>query len=411
MEKEKKKLSACPDFGPLKGLKVLDIGTLIAGPFSAGLLADFGADVIKIELPGVGDSVRHIGKATNNGGSLAWANGGRNKRCITLDMRTEEGQKLMYRLVEWADLLMENFSPGTLERWNLGYEKLSEINPRLIMARVSAYGQTGPNAHKPGLDRVALAYSGVSYVTGHADRPPVRMGISIADYLTGTFNALAALMAVYHRDVVGSGKGQMIDLGLYEAPFRITEDIVSQYAAHGEIRERIGNGHPSLAPAEVFEAKDGSWITIHAGLDGAFKKLVKAMGHSELAEDPRFVGIRDRAKHADEIHAIVGDWVKKYPAREVTTKLDGAGVPVAPVNNIADIFNDPHFEERENIVEIVDPTIGKLKVPGIIPKFSDTPGKIAWSGRTLGEDNEEVYFGLLGLKKEEYTELKEKKII
>ncbi|MFS0576396.1 CoA transferase [Sporosarcina sp. 179-K 3D1 HS] len=399
------------EFGPLRGLKVLDIGTLIAGPFSAGLFADFGADVIKVEMPGVGDSTRNMGKKTKKGGSLAWANGGRNKRSITLDMRTEEGQKLIYKLVEWADVLIENFSPGTLEKWNMDYATLSEINPRLIMARVSAYGQTGPNSYKPGLDRIALAYSGVSYVTGHPDRPPVRMGISIADYLTGAFNALGVLMAVYYRDVVGYGKGQQIDLGLYEAPFRITEDIVSQYAAYGEIRERAGNGHPFLAPAEVFETEDGKWITIHAGLDNAFKRLAKAMGQEELATNPRFSGIRERAENADEIHAIVGNWVKRHPSHVVLEKLDKAGVPVAPVNNIADIFEDQHFHERENIVEIGTPELGQIKVPGVVPKFSESPGKIAWAGKSLGEDNQAVYMGLLGLEQEEFESLREKQVI
>lgn len=398
-------------FGPLQGLKVIDVGTLIAGPFGAGLLADFGAEVIKVELPGIGDSVRSIGKPTKGGGSLSWANGGRNKKCITLDLRKEKGQKVLKKLVEWADILMENFSPGTLESWNLGYDELSKINPKLIMARVSAYGQTGPNSYKPGLDRIALAYSGAKYVTGYPDNPPVRMGISIADYLSGTFNALSSLMAIYYRDVVGKGKGQEIDIGLYEPFFRITEDIVSQYAEHGEIRERIGNGHPSLAPAEVFKAKDDRWITIHAGLDSSFRNLAKAMDKEDLIENPKFKGIRDRAANSEEIHKIVGDWVNQNDSEFILDILDKAGVPVAPVNNIEDIFNDPHFKARENILEIEDPNIGKVKIPGIVPKFSESPGKVLWTGKELGEDNEEIYLDLLGMDENEYEQLKRENVI
>lgn len=406
--------SQLPDgsgFGPIRGLKVLDIGTLIAGPFGAGILADFGADVIKVELPGVGDTIRRYGKPTKSGSSLAWLDAARNKRCVTLDLRKEEGQKVMKRLVEWADVLIENFSPGTLESWNLGYDELSKINPRLIMVRVSGYGQTGPYKDKPGLDRIALGYSGLMYITGEPDGPPVKMGISIADYLTATFNALSALMAVYNRDVLGTGKGQMIDLGLYEAPLRITEDIFSIYSVHGEVRERMGNRHLSLTPAENFQSKDGRWITIHAGLDSSFRKLAKAMGKEELIDDPRFRTTRDRAAYIDEINAIVGEWVKERNGDEVLSILEEAGVPVAPVNSVADIFKDPHIKSRENIIEIENTEAGKISVPGVVPKFSETPGEVKWAGRPLGADNEDVYLNMLGMDREEYEQLKEKNII
>lgn len=399
------------EFGPLKGLKVLDIGTLLASPFGASLLADFGADVIKVELPRVGDNIRRIGKTSSNGNSLSWSINARNKRCITLDMRKEEGRELMKKLVKWADILMENFTPGTLESWDLGYEQLSEINPRLVMVRISGYGQTGPNSKKPGLDRIALAFSGLKYITGYPDQPPVRMGVTIADYLTGTFGALASLMAVYNRDVVGTGKGQMIDLGLYEAPLRISEDIISTYGVYGEVRERVGNKHRSLVPAEVFETKDGRWITLSAGLDSAFRRLTIAMEQEELANDPRFSSIKERAAHADEIHAIVRKWVKKYTADEILSVLERADVPSGLVYNIADIFKDPHIAFRENIEEVCDLSGRKIPVPGITPKFSDTPGKIAWAGRSLGADNDDIYLNLLQLDPDEYEQLKEKNVI
>lgn len=400
------------DFGPLKGLKVLDIGTLVAGPFAASLLADFGADVIKIELPGIGDSIRQYGKPIKNGSSLAWLDWGRNKYCITLDMRKEKGQELLKRLVEKADVLIENFRPGTLEKWNLGYGELSKINPRLIMTRVSAYGQTGPYRDKPGLDRIALSYSSLLNITGYPDKPPVKMGISIADYSTAIFAALSTLMAIYNRDVLNTGQGQEIDLGLYEAPLRLTEDIIPEYGYFGEIRERMGNRHKSLSPAEVFETKDGRWVTIHAGLDSSFQKLTFAMGQPELAEEGSpFKTTRQRAQNIDEVNEIVQRYVKSKTLKEVLKELEEAGVPVAPVNNVKDLFHDPHIQHRENIITVKDPEIGEVNLPGVVPKFSKTPGKVEWTGKAIGEDNEEVYLNLLELSRKEYNALRKERVI
>ncbi|WP_077213183.1 CaiB/BaiF CoA transferase family protein [Bacillus dakarensis] len=400
-----------PKFGPLQGLKVLDIGTLVAGPFGASILADFGAEVIKVEQPKNGDTIRQAGKSTKNGGSMGWITAARNKRSITLDLRQSEGQSLLKRLVKWADILIENFSPKTLESWNLGYDELSAINPRLIMVRVSGYGQSGPYSHKPGLDRLALGFSGLKYVTGYPDQPPVRVGVTIADYLTGTFNALSALMAVYYRDVIGTGKGQEIDLALYEAPLRISEDIVTTYDQTGEVRGRYGNRHPSFAPAEIFETADERWVVIQASLDKIFASLANVMGQPNLAHDPRFSTLRKRSENADEIHRIIREWVKEKTAEEVTSLLEKADVPVGPVNNIADIFRDSHIAARENITKIEDPDLGKVATPGIVPKFSETPGKVWRLGPTLGADNDEIYLGILNLEKEEYESLKKKYII
>lgn len=400
-------------YGPLQGLKVLDIGMLIAGPFGASLLADFGADVIKVEQPNVGDPIRQAGKGTADGRSMAWVNAGRNKRSITLDLRQQEGQELFKKLVEWADILIENFKPNTLESWNLGYDTLSKVNPRLIMVRVSGYGQTGPYSHKPGLDRLALGYSGLKYITGYPDQPPVKMGVSIADYLTGTFNALSAIMAVYYRDVRGSGKGQVIDLGLYEPSIRIQEDIITTFGQFGEVRERVGNRHPSFAPAEIFKTSDNRWITIHASLDSKFKSLVKIMGKPELIEDPRFSTMRKRSSEecADELHEIIREWVKEHTAEEITSLLEEADIPVGPVNNIADVFHDEHIIARENITEISDPGLGKIATPNVVPKFSETPGQIWRSGTVVGADNDHVYLRFLGLDEDEYEQLKSKNVI
>lgn len=405
------KPSDWPSFGPVRNLKVLDAGTLLAGPFGASLLADFGAQVIKVEQPGVGDPLRQYGPPSDSGDALAWANEGRNKRVITLDLRREEGQEVFKQLVAWADILIENFSPGTMEKWNLGWEQLEAVNPRLIMVRVSGYGQTGPYRHKPGLDRLALAFSGVNYVTGHPDRPPVRSNIAVADYLTGTFAALSAMMAVHERDVLGSGRGQVIDLALYEPPFRIAEDMVATYARYGIVRERTGNRNPNSVPAETFAAADGKWVIFHAGFDRLFQRLANAMGQPELATDPRFKTMRDRVKNADKLDAIIAEWIAQRPAKETVEILEKAGVPAGMVYNVADIFEDPHFRERENLVTIDDPQTGPVTLPGIVPKFSRTPGRIVRVGQPLGADNDYVYLELLGMPEEKYRQLREAGVI
>lgn len=400
-----------PAFGPVQGLKVLDVGTLLAGPFGASLLADFGAEVIKVEQPGVGDPIRQYGLPGDSSDSLAWINEARNKRVITLDLKQERGQEIFKQLVARSDILIENFSPGTFERWNLGWEQLHAVNPRLIMVRVSGFGQTGPYRYKPGLDRIALAFSGFNYVTGYPDRPPVRSTIAIADYLTGTFAALAAMMAVYERDVVGSGKGQMIDLALYEPPFRITEDMVATYARHGVIRQRTGNRNPNSAPAETFAAADGKWVIFHAGFDRLFQRLAQAMGRPDLIDDPRFRTMRDRVTNAEALYDIIAQWMATLPADEIIKTLEDAGVPAGQVYSVADIFEDPHFRARENLLEIEDEHSGRVTLPGIVPKFSRTPGQVVRVGQPLGADNDYVYLKLLKMDPEEYGQLKEQGVI
>lgn len=390
-----------PQQSALAGLRVLDCGQIIAAPFAACLLADFGADVIKVEQPGIGDAYRG-----EKGSSFGWAADDRNKRSVTLDLRRPEGQALLKRLVAVSDVLIENFLPGTMERWGLGYEALAAVNERLIMLRCSGFGQTGPYAQKYSFDRIGLAIGGMTYTTGFPDRPPARPGYFVADYGTGLFGAFAVLMAVYNRDIVGGGRGQMIDVSLYETVWKMSGTIAAQYASGGQIRERNGNTVPGVVPAEQFETRDGRYVVVHAGTDRVFKRLCETIGRPELGGDPRYATPEARRKHQDALHAEIAVWVRGLTQSECLARLDAGGVPGSPVFSIADIFADPHFAARGNIVRVNDPLLGEVAQPGIYPHLSATPGAIRRPAPLLGEANAEVYGGLLGLDAEtlhEYT--------
>lgn len=392
---------------PLAGVRVLDIGILIAGPFGATMLGDFGAEVIKVEQPGVGDTLRGTpvdGKAQR---SPNWLVEGRNKKSVTLNLRVEAGQKILYDLVRQTDILFENFTPGTLERWNLGWEDLKKINPRLIMVRVSGYGQEGPYAKRSGYDRIALGFSGYMYPTGFPDRFPVRPAFPTADYNTGTFGALAAMFALYQRDMQGGpdAEGQMIDLALYEAPFRITGDMMHKFAQTGEVRERIGNRNPTFTPAGTFRTKDGRYVQIAAGGDRVYRRLVEAMAMPELAEDPRYAKSRDRQQHADALEKLLSDWIAERDFRDIEERLVGANVPFGGIYRADEIAGDPHFAARENIEEVPDAEIGAVTMPAVVPKLKRTPGRIAHAGPALGSHNAEVYGGLLGMSEAELAKL------
>jgi crotonobetainyl-CoA:carnitine CoA-transferase CaiB-like acyl-CoA transferase len=389
---------------PLEGIRVLDLGTRIAAPFAATLLADFGAEVIKVELPGSGDFMRNIGPFAD-GYSLWWAVEGRNKKSITLDLRKPRGQEVLKRLVAVSDVAVENFQPGTLEQWGLGYEVLREINPSLILARVSVYGQTGPYRDRPGLDRIGIGFGGLLYITGYPDRPPVRPGVIISDYLTGVFNAFAVMMALYHRDLHAAA-GQSIDLALYESVFRILEHTVTAYDRLGVVREREGNRLRNSAPLDNWETQDGEFVCIVAAGDGLFPRLAAAMEREDLLRDPRFSSLEARVAHADEINAIVGQWVKRHSAAEVERILVAARVPVTRAYSIADIARDPHFAARNDIVSVDDPTIGQLRMQAAYPRLSDTPGSIRRGAPKLGEHNQEVFGALLGMSDEEIATLR-----
>jgi crotonobetainyl-CoA:carnitine CoA-transferase CaiB-like acyl-CoA transferase len=401
--------------GPLVGLRVLDLGTRIGAPFAATLLADLGADVIKVELPGQGDFMRTIGPF-DRGHSLFWAVEGRGKRSITLDLRKAAGQALLKRLVALADVVVENFQPGTLESWGLGYDALAAVNPAIILTRVSVYGQDGPYRDRPGLDRNGIAMGGLMYITGYPDRPPVRPGLIVSDYLTGVFNAFAILSAVYERDrrARASGeraRGQWVDLSLYESILRIMEHTLAAYDRLGTVREREGNRLRNSAPLDNWETKDGKWVCIIAAGDGLFPRLARAMGREDLLTDPRFATMARRAEHGDEINDIVADWVKARTAREVQDVLERHAVPFGVAYSVADIFADPHVAARRDIETVDDPTLGPVRMQGVYPRFSRTPGAIQRGAPRLGEHNDEVYGALLGLGAEEIASLRRQGVI
>ena len=384
---------------PLAGVRVLDIGTLIAGPFGATLLGDFGAEVIKVEQPGVGDALRGTPQDGKAARSANWLVEGRNKKSVTLNLRVEAGQEILRDLVAQSDVLFENFTPGTLERWNLGWETLREINPRLIMVRVSGYGQSGPYSKRAGYDRIALGFSGYMYPTGFPDRYPVRPAFPTADYSTGTFGALAAMFALYERDAQDHGgkpgEGQLIDLALYEPSFRITANMLTNFAKTGEIRERIGNRNPTFSPAGTFSTKDGRLVQIAAGGDRVWQRLAGAMDMAELATDPRYAKSRDRIERTEELEQLLADWVGKHDFAEIEKRFVEANVPFGGIYTAADIADDPHYAARENIATVADDHEGDVVMPGVVPTLKGTPGRIAHAGPPIGHHNDEIYGGLL----------------
>ena len=401
--------------GPLAGIRVLDLGTRIGAPFAATLLADLGAEVIKLELPGQGDFMRTIGPFAD-GYSLFWAVEGRNKKSITCDLRKPAGQALMKRLVPLADVMVENFQPGTLESWGLGYDVLSALNPGLILTRVSVYGQTGPYRDRPGLDRNGIALGGLLYITGYPDRPPVRPGVIVSDYLTGVFNAFAIVSALYERDrrarETGTPpRGQWVELSLYESILRIMEHTLAAYDRLGIVREREGNRLRNSAPLDNWETSDGKYVCIIAAGDGLFPRLARAMGREDLLAEPRFATMAKRAAHGDEINAIVAAWCKERTAREIQDVLERHEVPFGIASSVADIFADPHVAARGDIVEVDDPVIGPVRMQGVYPRFSRTPGAIRAGAPRLGAHNDEVYGGLLGLTAAELAALAREGVI
>jgi crotonobetainyl-CoA:carnitine CoA-transferase CaiB-like acyl-CoA transferase len=395
-------MSATPsNQGPLVGLRILDLGTRIGAPFAATLLGDLGADVIKVELPGQGDFMRTIGPFVGDH-SLFWAVEGRSKRSITLNLRKPKGQALLKRLVAQSDVVVENFQPGTMEGWGLGYEALAEANPGIILTRVSVYGQTGPYRDRPGLDRNGIAMGGLMYITGYPDRPPVRPGVIVSDYLTGVFNAFSILAAVYERDskarATGAApRGQWVDLTLYESILRIMEHTLASYDRLGLVREREGNRLKNSAPLDNWLTQDGKYLCIIAAGDGLFPRLCRAMGREDLPADPRFETMALRAEHGDEINAIVAEWVASKPSMELQAILEKHEVPFGVAYSVADIFADPHIAERGAIETVDDPTIGPIRMQGVYPRFSRTPGRVVRGAPVLGADNASVYKDLLGL--------------
>jgi crotonobetainyl-CoA:carnitine CoA-transferase CaiB-like acyl-CoA transferase len=401
--------------GPLAGLRVLDLGTRIGAPFAATLLADLGAEVIKVELPGQGDFMRTIGPFVD-GYSLFWAVEGRNKKSVTIDLRKPAGQALCKRLVATSDVVVENFQPGTMEGWNLGYDDLAAVNPAVILTRVSVYGQDGPYRDRPGLDRNGIALGGLLYLTGYPDRPPVRPGLIVSDYLTAVFNAFAIVSALYERDrrareTGQAPRGQWVDLALYESILRIMEHTLATYDRLGVVREREGNRLRNSAPLDNWETKDGKWVCINAAGDGLFPRLARAMGRPDLLDEPRFATMATRAQHGDEINGIVADWVRERTSREVQDVLEAHEVPFGVAYSVADIFADPQVQARGDIETVTDPMIGPVRMQGVYPRFSRTPGSIRSGAPILGAHNDEVFGELLGLDAGERDALRRDRVI
>ena len=394
---------------PLEGVRVLDLGTFIAGPFCGTVLGEFGADVIKVERPGVGDDLRRFGTETDCGDTLVWLSEARNKQSITLNLGDERGRDLLKQLITTADVVLENFRPGVLERWGLGYDAMSDINPRIILVRISGYGQSGPNRDLPGFARVAHGFSGLAYLAGEPGRQPVTPGsTSLADYVSGLYGAIGVLLALRARD--RTGRGQCIDLALYESIFRLLDELAPAYQQFGVVRERMGADTVNVVPHGHFQCSDGRWLAIACSNDAMFARLARTMQQPELAEPDRFGPKEARLAARDEVNKLVADWVAGFTLDEMLARCREGEVPAGPVYSIADIFADPQYAHR-GMITTEDSRIGPLAVPNTIPALSDTPGAIRWLGRALGADTEQVLGDLLDLSANEVAKLREDGII
>jgi crotonobetainyl-CoA:carnitine CoA-transferase CaiB-like acyl-CoA transferase len=392
--------------GALAGVRIIELGTLLAGPFAARLLGDMGAEIIKAEPPDQPDPLRVWGEQYE-GRSLFWPVQSRNKKCITLNLRKPRGQELLLELVKQSDVVVENFRPGTLERWNLGYDQLVVANPKIILARISGYGQTGPYSPRAGFASVAEAMGGLRHLNGFPDQPPPRLGISLGDSLASMFAVQGILAALYWRDALGGEVGQEVDVSLLESSFALLEGAVPEYDKLGIVRGPQGTNLKGIAPSNTFKSRDGRWLVIGANQDQVFLRLCIAMGRPELADDPRFRDHVARGRNQDEIERIVAAWVAELDAAEVDRTLNDAGVPCGPIYTVADIFEDAHFRARNMLIEHDDPELGPVTGPGIVPKLSRTPGTVRWSGRwEEGSHNREIYGGLLGFDDEALTALR-----
>jgi crotonobetainyl-CoA:carnitine CoA-transferase CaiB-like acyl-CoA transferase len=412
--------------GPLSGYRVLELGNLIAAPYAGRLFAEFGAEVIKVERPRTGDELRQW-RLVRGDTSMLWYLQARNKKSITLDLHTPEGQEIARELVPHVDVVMENFRPGTLEKWNLGYEALRAINPDIIFVRISGYGQTGPYRDRPGFGGIAEAIGGLRYLTGYPDRPPTRVGVSLGDSLAGLFGAIGALMALLHRerlrqqerpdgpDGSAAGHGQVVDVALYEAVFAVAESLLPEYDGYGVIRQRSGNLLPGLTPSNTYVCREDKWVVIGGNADTVFKRLMQAIGRPELAEDPRFADNVGRTEHRELLDAVIGDWTARHSLDEVMARLVEAGVPAGPIYDAADIAKDPHYLARDMIeaheVAIAPHDTRTVRFPGIVPKLSETPGETHWLGQALGAHNDDIYCRLLGYTPERLAQLRGQGVI
>jgi succinyl-CoA---D-citramalate CoA-transferase len=375
--------------GPLAGLRVVDAAQLIAGPLCATLLADLGADVVKVERPGAGDALRQLAPH-KEGVSLWWKVNGRNKRCIALDLKDAADRETFAGLTDAADVVVENSLPGAMGRLGLGYEQLSARNPALIMLSVTGYGQDGPNRDRRAFGRTAEGFSGMAYLTGYPDRPPTNCGIPVADCVSAVCGAFAVMSAVYERAGNPDGRGQHIDLALYEAVFRLMEFVPIAYDQLHQVTERLGDGNSYVAPVGTWKSADGTWISFTGSTQAMVQRLFVAIGRDDLLTDPRFAENTARVANRDELHSIIAEWIGTHDADEIVAVLDRHQVAISPILSIADIFEDPHFAARDAIVTVPDNDLGPLRMQGVVPRFSRTPGRVRYAGRAIDADREEI---------------------
>jgi formyl-CoA transferase len=398
-----------PDQLPLDDVRVIELGQLLAGPFCGQLLGDFGADVVKVEDPGRGDAMRQWGREKPHGKSLWWPVVARNKRSVTCDLRTEQGQQLVRRLVETADVLLENFRPGTLERWGMSPEQLWEINPRLVITRVTGYGQDGPYAPRAGYGSIGEAMGGIRYVTGDPDRAPSRAGVSLGDSLAATFACVGTLVALHQRE--RTGRGQVVDSAIYEAVLAMMESLVPEWQVAGYQRERTGSVLPNVSPSNVYPTADGEAVLVAANQDTVFRRLAEVMGRPELADDERYATHGARGRHMEELDELIARWTSEQGADELLQLLASSGVPAGRIYRAKDMLADPHFAARESIIRLAHPQFGEMAMQNVFPRLSGTPGRVRHAGPELGEHNDEVYGGLLGLAEDEIQALRDSKVI
>ena len=373
--------------GPLEGIRVIELGSLIAGPYAGALFAQFGADVIKIEPPTIGDPLRKWRKMDGDT-SLWWYSQSRNKQSLTLNLKDPDAQEVLKRLVSDADVLSENFRPGTLEKWNLGWDALSKVNPRLVMLRVSGYGQSGPQACKPGFAAIAEAIGGLRYLIGYPDRAPVRTGVSIGDTLASLYGVVGSLMALRHAEA--TGEGQVVDVSLVESVLAVTESLIPEYGADGTIRERTGSSLPGIAPSNTYTTRDGRYLVLAANGDSIFNRLMQAIGRPDIADDPQFKHNDGRAKASDELDAILGAWSASVTLTEALDILEAAEVPASGINSVAEVFEDEQIQARGSIERYALESGLNLCMPAAVPKLTKTPGGTRWLGPKLGEHNESI---------------------
>ncbi|MSP37666.1 MAG: CoA transferase [Deltaproteobacteria bacterium] len=394
---------------PLKGVRVIDAGNMVAAPFATVLLADFGAEVIKIEHPKNGDGQRKL-EPIMDGIPLWWKSVARNKRCITLDLGKPEGGEIFRQIVKGQDVVVENYRPGTFEKWGIGPDVLRGIDPRIIMLRISGFGQTGPYKNRAGFGRVAEAMSGLTNLIGEPDGPPMSPGYPLGDLIAGIFGSLSIMMALYHRDQHG-GSGQVIDLGLFEAVFRFLDFDPIQYDQMKTVHHRTGNRVAYVAPSSMFKTKDGKYLTLAASTQSVWLRLAEAIGRKDMTTDPKFLDNSARVENSIECNGVVGAWIEQHTRDEVIEHFDKHGVAYSAVFDMEDAFRDIQYRAREAMVRVPDPDLGEAIVQNVVPKFSDTPGSVDFLGRKLGEDNEAIYCGELGFSKEKLAELKAAEII